>query len=71
MEDRLKKLQRFLNFWFAPWGAAKGEVWESFSGDRPFSEASARVIVHAILEGKDGAIRINWKEMDMWERIQN
>lgn len=51
-EQRLKLVQRFLAFYFSPWGAAKGEIWESFSRDRPFNAIQAGAICHQILEGK-------------------
>lgn len=28
--------KELIDFWFAPWGAWKGAVWEGISGDRPF-----------------------------------
>jgi hypothetical protein len=30
------KVRELVEFWFSPWGAAKGEQWEDLSGDRPF-----------------------------------
>lgn len=52
-ETRLKNLRRFLAFYFSPWGAAKGEIWESFSNDRPFNPARAEQICREILDGKE------------------
>jgi hypothetical protein len=52
-DDKLKLVQRFLAFYFSPWGAAKGEIWESFSRNRMFSPFQASVICHEILDGKE------------------
>lgn len=51
MEERLKQAQIFLNFYFAPWGAAKGEVWEALT-TKPFRTESAADILNRILDGR-------------------
>lgn len=48
---RFRLVKRFMDFYYSPWGAAKGEIWESFSNDRPFSDDSAAAICHLILQG--------------------
>jgi hypothetical protein len=60
-EDKLRKLQAFLMFWFSPWGAAKGEMWEWLTHDRPFDNEQARQICLAILQNND-----NWLQ---WEAL--
>jgi hypothetical protein len=53
MEKNLRQLKLFLDFYFAPWGAAKGEVWEDcFS--YPFDAESANKIASDILSGTPG-----------------
>jgi hypothetical protein len=54
IEERLKKVQLFLNFYFSNWGAAKGERWEGFVNERvPINTHSAERIVTDILSGED------------------
>lgn len=51
-EEKLRQAQLFLNFYFAPWGAAKGEVWEDVTHDRRFSNESALEILKRITTGE-------------------
>lgn len=55
-DAKLRKVQQFLEFYFSPWGAAKGEQWEQFvSGHRNiiFGSHAAHTIVNWILAGVD------------------
>lgn len=47
----LEQLHLFLKFHYAPWGAAKGEIWESCSNNRPYTEAEVLSVVHGLLNG--------------------
>lgn len=53
----------FLQFWFSPWGGAKGEKWEAFSHDRPFLPSVARQVVQDVLAGKRD--EWNWDVLDL------
>lgn len=48
---RLEQAKLLLDFYFAPWGAAKGEIWETISGDRPFDEDTATFLIKGLLMG--------------------
>lgn len=61
--DKLEKLALFMKFWFAPWGAAKGECWEGFSGDMPFQDSSAEEVCRDILDGTED---FRWSEIESW-----
>jgi hypothetical protein len=61
-EDKLRRLQTFLEFWFSPWGAAKGVIWEDLTGDRPFANYIAEGVCAAILAGTDSWV--NWSVLD-------
>lgn len=61
---KLEQLALFLRFWFSPWGAAKGEIWESFSKDLPFTDASAEKICGHIMDG-DGSW-FKWDELESY-----
>lgn len=61
---KLEKLHLFLRFWFSPWGAAKGVIWEDFSGDVPFSEGFATRVCEAVLAGNDD--RYDWPLLERW-----
>lgn len=64
---KLEKLERFLSFWFSPWGAAKGARWESFSRDMDFSDHRAECICTAILEGEDENY-VNWSALESFSQ---
>lgn len=49
--NKLEQAKLFLNFYFAPWGAAKGEIWESITNDQPFSDEVAIRYASRILSG--------------------
>lgn len=51
--NKLEQAKLFLNFYFAPWGAAKGEVWETITNDKPFNDFEAQVELFHILEHRD------------------
>ena len=36
--SRLEQAKLFLDFYFALWGAAKGQIWEDISGDHEFCD---------------------------------
>jgi hypothetical protein len=48
---KLEQLHLFLKFHFAPWGAAKGSIWEDEFGDLPYDERSVMMIVKDIMTG--------------------
>jgi hypothetical protein len=48
---KLEQAKLFLDFYFAPWGAAKGEVWELVSGDRPFDADTVTFLLKSVLAG--------------------
>ena len=62
---KIEQLRLFLNFWYSPWGAAKGEVWEAFSHDRPFNDASAEEVCRHILKGDGSSYR--WQEIESYK----
>lgn len=61
---KLEKIQLFLDFWFSPWGAVKGEIWESFSGDRPFTDNAAIEILKLIVNTDHS---FNWRELESYK----
>lgn len=52
--DKFESIQLFLRFWFSPWGAAKGEVWEEFSKNMPLHDRSAEYIIQSLLKEEGG-----------------
>lgn len=53
MDKNLRQALLFLQFYFSPWGAAKGEIWEDcFSYD--ITPHNARKIVLDIISGTPG-----------------
>ena len=48
---KLEQAKLLLDFYFAPWGAAKGAVWEDISGDKPFDEDYVTFFAVGILTG--------------------
>lgn len=48
--DKLAQAKLFLDFYFAPWGAAKGEIWETEIGGS-FGDARALEVLGFILDG--------------------
>lgn len=50
-DDRLRQVKLLLDFYFTPWGAAKGEIWEEITGDQEFSAFNMGRWVHGLLEG--------------------
>lgn len=50
---QLEKMHKFMDFWFSPWGAAKGARWEGFSRNSPQSDWAALRIVKWIMDGTD------------------
>lgn len=51
MMTKLEQAKLLLDFYFAPWGAAKGEIWEDISNDHPFTDDSIMRILIGISEG--------------------
>ena len=46
--EALANIQRIVDIYFQPWGAAKGAMWEEISGDGPFNaETALRIIQKA------------------------
>ena len=43
--DPLVPIREVIDFYFEPWGAAKGETWEHMSGDRAFNPESVLEIL--------------------------
>lgn len=68
-EDKLRRLQIFLEFWFSPWGAAKGEIWEWLTRDRPFDNYQARNICLDILNSNDHWL--NWEALSSFEKLES
>jgi hypothetical protein len=56
MEERLRLCQKLLDFWFAPWGAAKGAQWEFLSSDRAFTPFRVAEMCKQILDGDERII---------------
>lgn len=53
MDDmKLEQVKLLLDFYFAPWGAAKGVVWEDVSGDKTFNALNVGAMIHSILGGQ-------------------
>ena len=52
MDKQLRQTLLFLQFYFAPWGAAKGEVWEGLFSSWDISPQSAYMIASRILTGE-------------------
>jgi hypothetical protein len=53
-EAGLAHVKELVDFWFSPWGAAKGARWEELSGDRPFRcEEMLKVIQRALLKPQE------------------
>lgn len=52
MDTRLRQVSLLIDFYFAPWGAAKGEIWEALSNDREFTALNVGRWAHAILSGQ-------------------
>lgn len=48
----LEQLHLFLKFHFAPWGAAKGEIWEEVSRDAEYSDINIFTMCEGILSGR-------------------
>lgn len=48
---RLEQAKLLLDFYFAPWGAAKGQVWEDISYDQPFDDRGVTKLLAGILDG--------------------
>lgn len=59
--SKLEKLRRFMKFWWQPWGAAKGEMWEALTNDSSFDEITAERICNQILDGTD---TLDWRILD-------
>lgn len=51
-EKKLRQAKLLLDFYFAPWGAAKGEIWECVSHDRAFNSLNMGRWAQAILSGQ-------------------
>ena len=51
LERRLYATKLFLDFWFSPWGAAKGAQWESLSKDKAFTPNRALGMAQELLRG--------------------
>ncbi len=52
-DDKLRRVETFIKFWFSPWGAAKGARWDWFSNDMPFDNTSAHTVLNHILANVD------------------
>lgn len=50
MDKRLRQLNIFLMFYFAPWGAAKGSIWEDVIGGE-VDGTRAQQVAKEILNG--------------------
>lgn len=50
-EKRLRQAKLLLDFYFAPWGAAKGAIWEDISNDRAFTVSNITGLLYATLNG--------------------
>lgn len=49
-DTRLKEATEFIENWFAPWGAWKTAWWEGVSGDKPWSDANALLVLRDMLK---------------------
>lgn len=52
MDKQLRQLREFLDFYFAPWGAAKGEIWEDLFDTWEVNPQSAYLLSSRILTGE-------------------
>lgn len=50
MEQTLRRLHWFLNFYYAPWGAVKTLIWEHLSNNKRYSAPVAYAIATLILD---------------------
>lgn len=48
---KLEAARLLLDFHFAPWGAAKGAIWEEFS-DKSYDEANMALLIDQVLDGR-------------------
>lgn len=48
--ERLRRVREIVELWFSPWGAAKGEMWEDLSNDKPFEPNVALDLIRQTLE---------------------
>lgn len=46
------QVREFVEFYFSPWGAAKGALWEAITGDQPFNAEVAMQHIKGLLDGK-------------------
>lgn len=44
-----RRVREIVDLWFAPWGAAKGVMWENLSGDKPFDPNVALELIRDAL----------------------
>lgn len=47
--NRQAKVKELTDLYFAPWGSAKSEQWESLTGDAPFDPESALRVIQSWL----------------------
>ena len=52
MEQLLADIHLLTTFYFSPWGAAKGAIWEALTNDRPWSAQHMGEIIQDVLTGK-------------------
>jgi hypothetical protein len=45
----VERVREIVDLWFEPWGAAKGEMWEDLSGDKPFDPNVALEMIREAL----------------------
>lgn len=48
---KLEQVKLLLDFYFAPWGVAKGQIWEDISGGQPFEDAGVLWLLEGIIYG--------------------
>ena len=61
-KDRIKLL---IDFYYSPWGAAKGERWEWFVRDMlPFNHQSILTIIKDLMTGSLSVSNYKWEALD-------
>jgi len=51
-EDVEQRVRDLVDFWFSPWGAAKGARWEEISGDKEFSAENMLRLIRDALQAR-------------------
>lgn len=49
VDTKVEKIQKIVDLYFMPWGAAKAAMWEELAGDGPFNDARALRLIDDIL----------------------